>query len=281
MSHTTSYIDRLDLKTSEGEFLYELQNSYELSFKLSEQILQTAKTCLLRDNTLLCGQVEYHAISLDSKSGKPLSVSCLHKIHLTLNSPQDDLEVLSSFGRSALRRSKIHRFCSEALEQNCILSQEDLSFLLGVDVRTIKRDFSYFRKMGISVITRGVYHNIGRGQTHKVQIINMYLDGLTYSEIQRKTRHSIGAIKRYLDCFGKVLMCHEHEILDPSEIQSVTGLSKYLIMQYESIISAAKSIKERSNTLDILRKQLSYLYGSKKTIVRDGLKVEVMTGDLK
>jgi hypothetical protein len=34
------------IKSSEGEFLYELENSYELSPKLNEKILLTAKQCL-------------------------------------------------------------------------------------------------------------------------------------------------------------------------------------------------------------------------------------------
>jgi hypothetical protein len=36
-------LDRAQLKSSEGEFLYELENSFELSPKLSALILQTAK----------------------------------------------------------------------------------------------------------------------------------------------------------------------------------------------------------------------------------------------
>ena len=41
-------IKRREIKSSEGEFMWELKNSYELSPKLSEQILLTAKGSLLR-----------------------------------------------------------------------------------------------------------------------------------------------------------------------------------------------------------------------------------------
>ena len=41
-------LHRQELKSNEGEFLYELQYSYELSPRLSEQILQTAKQSLIR-----------------------------------------------------------------------------------------------------------------------------------------------------------------------------------------------------------------------------------------
>ena len=40
-------INRREIKSNEGEFIWELKNSYELSPKLSEQILVTAKENLL------------------------------------------------------------------------------------------------------------------------------------------------------------------------------------------------------------------------------------------
>jgi len=281
MSLKNTKLDRLQFKTAEGEFLYELLNSYELSLKVSEQIIQTAKNCLLRSKTIQSGQIEYHAVALDEKSGKPLDSMQRIKILLSISNSKEDFETLSFFGRICLRHRKIQRLTEEAIEQNCILSQEDLSSILGIDVRTIKRDIQFLKKNGFNVITRGVYHNIGRGQTHKVKIINLYLDGYTYSEIKRKTQHSVGAIKRYLESFGKILMCHEYRISNLKEIESVTGYSQFLIHQYIEIIQSAKQDENRSNNLDTLKYQLSYQYGSKKTIMSDGLRVEAMIGGFK
>jgi hypothetical protein len=55
---------------------------------------------------------------------------------------------------------------------------------LSVSLRTVNRDISRIKQRGIEVVTRGYLHNIGRGQTHKVKIIGMYLDRKTYSEIK-------------------------------------------------------------------------------------------------
>ena len=49
--------NRSQIKSSEGEFIYELENSYELSPKLSQQILLTAKECLLKEYNLREGQI--------------------------------------------------------------------------------------------------------------------------------------------------------------------------------------------------------------------------------
>lgn len=281
MSDTENLKNRLFQKSAEGEFLYELINSYELSPKLSQQIIQTAKSCLLRQSQLLPGQIEYHCIRLDEKSGRPVESMPKVKVILTLDDQIEDLPLLLERDRTTLRRAKIQRLTLEAVEQNGILSQEDLSRLLNVDVRTIKRDLHQIRQLNIDVITRGSYHNIGRGQTHKSKIIGMHLDGLTYSEIARRSHHSTAAIKRYLESFGKILMCRCCGINGVSEIKSVTGLSAFVISQYLTIIYNAGKCPTRQRNLEMLKNQLSYQYGSKKTITSDGLRAEATTGGWK
>jgi len=56
MRERKNQLSRIELKSFEGEFLYELINSYELSPKLSEQILISAKTSFLRTKELREGQ---------------------------------------------------------------------------------------------------------------------------------------------------------------------------------------------------------------------------------
>jgi hypothetical protein len=136
---------------------------------------------------------------------------------------------------------------------------------LSVSVRTVKRDISRIKQRGIEVVTRGYLHNIGRGQTHKVKIIGMYLDGKTYSEIKLTTRHSIGAIKRYIENFTKVLMSQSKGIYERKEISAVTGISKGLVKQYIDLIRESKKDKTRKENLKDLIKRNSYRVGIKKT----------------
>ena len=168
-------LSRIELKSYEGEFLYELINSYELSPKLSEQILISAKTSLLRIQGLRKGQLEAVVVGIGEKSGKPLEKMKKKNIVLTLNNGLEDLTCFKEFGRAGLRQIIIQRLTDEAIEQDGVLSQEDLSYYLNCSERTIKRDIQSIRERGIKVITRGVLHNIGRGQTHKAEIIRLYL----------------------------------------------------------------------------------------------------------
>ena len=65
-------LNRHQIKSSEGEFIWELENSYELSPKISQLILWTAKECLLKENSLREGQIEVTAIEIEERAGKTI-----------------------------------------------------------------------------------------------------------------------------------------------------------------------------------------------------------------
>jgi hypothetical protein len=253
-------------KSSEGEFIWELENSYELSPKVSDQILLTAKKVLLRDYQLREGQIEVTAVCIEEQAGRLIERMQKKKVRLTLDNGIEDIECLKEYGRINLRQIKIQRITEEAIEQEGVLSQEDISKYLSVSIRTVKRDISQIRKRGIEIMTRGYLHNIGRGQTHKIKIIGLYLDGKTYSEIRLASRHSFGAIKRYLENFTKVLMSHQRGIYLPKDISAVTGLSQYLVRQYAALIKESKKDKTRRENLQNLIDRSGIREDIKKTV---------------
>jgi hypothetical protein len=262
------FLDRRQIKSSEGELLWELENSYSLSPKLSSSIMMTAKECLLQEYNLREGQIEVTVIEIEERSGKVIEKMEKKKVRLTIDNGIEDIEILKAYGRIILRQIKIERITDEAIEQGGVLSQEDLSKYLSCTVRTIQRDVKAIKKKGIEVVTRGYLHNIGRGQTHKVKIIGMYLDGKTYSEIKLTARHSSGAIKRYLESFTKVVMSQSKGIYERKEISSVTGISEGLVKQYLELIRESKKDKTRSENIKELIKRNSYRSGIKKTAKR-------------
>ncbi len=265
MKKERTALQRSQIKSSEGEFLYELENSYELSPKLSSLILITAKECLLREGMLKEGQIEVTALAIEERAGKVLEKLDKKKILLTIDNGLEDTEVLKEFGRVALRRIKIQRIAQEAIEQEGVLSQEDIAKYLGCTVRTVQRDITTVKQAGIQVVTRGYLHNIGRGQTHKVKILGMLLEGKTYSEIKLVTRHSVGAIKRYIDSFTKVVMAERNRIKDEGKISSVTGLSRALVKQYQELLKISRKDKLKRENLKMLIERNTYQASVKKT----------------
>lgn len=280
MKLSMAYFNRSQIKSSEGEFIWELENSYELSPKLSSLILLTAKECLLREYTLKQGQIEVTAIAIEERSGKVIEKMEKKRVRITIDNGIEDIEVLKEFRRISLRQLKIERITHEAIEQGGVLSQEDLAKYLGCTVRTVQRDIKQIKERGIEVVTRGYLHNIGRGQTHKVKIIGMHLDGKTYSQIKLKTRHSVGAIKRYLESFTKVLMAQSRGIYRIKDISAVTGISETLVKQYRELITESKKDKTRKENLKLLIERSGYREGIKKTAKSYSIPQAAMMGGL-
>src|SRR5258705_12987965 len=90
-----------------------------------------------------------------------------------------------------LRCARSPRLTAEARDQGGLLSYEDFAFrLFNCGVRTIVRDVQALRKRGIEVPTRGQQRDIGPGQTHRVQAVRLYLQGLEANEIARRLYHT-------------------------------------------------------------------------------------------
>ena len=269
---------RETIKTTEGEFIYDLRKLYELSPKLSESIYQTAKLHLLRDKQLGDGEIEITVISIEEKAGRFVDELRKKRIKVTIDNGSEDLQILKEHGRVSLRQTKIQRITDEAVEQGGVMSQEDISRCLRCDTRTIQRDIKTIRERGIEVITRGVYHNIGRGQTHKVKIIGLYLDGRTYSEIKRLTRHSTGAIKRYIESFVKILAARNFGIRSKADISTVTGISENLVKQYTGLIEQSRGNKLRREKMKELVESWLRSEELKKRMTSTGNKAVAMMG---
>jgi len=266
------------IKTTEGEFLYALRTSYEFSPKVCESILYTAKIHLLRDKVLKEGQIEITVIGIEERSGKFIEMMEKKRVILTIENGMEDIQILKQYGRLSLRQVQIQRITDEAIEQEGVMSQEDLARVLRCDTRTIQRDISSIKKRGIDVITRGVLHNIGRGQTHKVKIIGMYLDGSTYSEIRLKTRHSLGAIKRYMESFVKVLAANHYGIRAIKTVSTITGISENLVNQYIELIRTSKGDNQRREMMKEMTQSWIRSEELKKRMLKSGYRAVVTAG---
>jgi len=145
-----------------------------------------------------------------------------------------DLQVEANQGREALRHSRIQRLLSEAVEQGAAATQEDMATALQVSVRTIKRDCAKLQQKGISLPTRGNLQGIGRGQTHKAQIVGRWLRGETYDQIALHTHHSLTCVKRYIQAFVRVVQFHRQSF-SLGEISLALQVSAPLVQEYLAV----------------------------------------------
>ena len=204
MYHTRSSLyDRILEKTPEQVFTNSLRKEFELSPAESKGILELAKSCLFGKIPETIGKIKYLCASRKARHGKPLREQDLIEVELTLDSGVDDLNVLKESGLKGLRQLKILRLTEEAWNQEGSLTQEDLARILQVTSRTIRSDIRELQRDGSFIHTRGTDHDIGRSISHKSRIIELYLQGYTYEEIIRRSRHSAFSVRRYVCSFGR------------------------------------------------------------------------------
>jgi hypothetical protein len=256
--------DRLAEKTVERQFLYELERDFELAPATSRAVLSAAQQVLFPsglNGDVREGQMRVTAASVAEPSGKPLSEMKKVGVVVTVDGGLEDLEVLKRFGGSQLRRVRLLRMAEEAVDQGGVLTQEDLSRLLQTGVRTIRRDVATLRAAGHWVPTRGTVKEIGRGQSHKAKIVEMYLKGLTYSQIVRRARHSPSAIKRYVESFGRVVVLCERGVEAASEIGYILGVSERLAGEYLALRRRYDGEEYRDRLEEIVRQVRRVLGG--------------------
>jgi Protein of unknown function (DUF1670) len=235
--------DRLQSKSVKQSIVSSIARDFNLTPILAEAYFSQISDYFLHhaEVELGAGQFHYLAVEENEPAGKPIALCKKVSVKLTLHNPQEDLPVYKKSGLRGLRHHKIVRITNEAIDQGGVLSYEDIAFALTCSVVTIKRDMSQMRKKGIILPSRGWRHEMGRGQTHKTQILDLYLSGHQFSEIERRTKHSETAIKRYLQDFARVALLHKKRFTI-DQIRISTGFSHRLIGEYLKLLSAhAKS----------------------------------------
>ena len=237
MEHTA--IDRLAAKTLDQLFRRELETGFEMAPRIAQGVLDLAKEVFSLNSVssgngngcLRPGQIRQVLAASSAPHGRPLYQTDMVEVIWTLDAGEDDLQVLKEHDRIALRRVRILRLTEEAQEQGGDPTGEDLAKALSVTTRTIRSDIAALEAAGYCVATRGKIKGVGRGQTHKVLIVELHLERYTYTEIMRRTRHSAYAIKRYVQTFGRVVML-TRKGLHASEIAHAVDISERLTQEY-------------------------------------------------
>jgi len=251
MSKATTQ-DRLAVKTPEAAFLHVLRREFNFSPRVSRELLNTAKEMLVGgvpSAAVRPGQVRLVVTSLKAPFGPPLEETDKVEVTLTVDAGVEDAGVRRREKAEGLRQGRILRLTEESLEQGGLLTQEDLARALGVTARTIRRDVRILKREGHLIQTRGFVKGVGRGQTHKVRIIELWLDREGYNKIARQMHHSPQAIKRYVSTFLRIVVLHRQET-PVEEIAFLTRASVRLVKEYLEVYEAALTEPHRREKLE-------------------------------
>jgi hypothetical protein len=177
------------------------------------------------------GQIIFHAISKDVPPGVPVKEMHLIPVRLNLYEPDD----CTGRNQQELLDKRINRISNEAYNQGALLTQADIAILLGESTKTITRHIAELEKKDILIPTRGKWKDIGPGVSHKKRILELYLKGDEYTDIERKTKHTGEAIMRYVKDFARIMVLTEEGFND-TELRIITGLSEKTIREYKDLI---------------------------------------------
>lgn len=231
-------------KTNEQQLFADLEKDYGFSRALCRSLVQLMHEHIESNygNLRNDNQIIYHPVSADEPPGKSLDHLSLVSVTLTISEP-GDAAILKSQGISGLRKHKLLRFATEAYDQGGLLIQEDLALLLTTSTRTIQRDMREMREQGIDVPTRGLLQDIGPTVSHKTKIIELYLKGYEYTDIEQRTRHTGDSIKRYISGFSKVILL-QSKGYSPIQIRELTNHSEKVIQEYLALHETYKDISQ-------------------------------------
>lgn len=242
--------ERLQAKTPEHRFLSILRKEFHEPPRVAQALLEEAQACLLGvDQALRPGQMRVTLTRRDAGHGQSLADTPMTEVIWTIDAGLEDREVLQRHDRKALRRVRILRLLNEAVDQGAAATQEDVAQVLHVSVRTIKRDCAILESQGTYVPTRGNLQGIGRGQTHKAQIVGRWLQGETYDQIALHTHHSPTSIRRYVQTFVRVVHLHTRDFAD-TQVASLLGISNFLVTDYLAIYHQCDSPACRQRLAD-------------------------------
>jgi hypothetical protein len=134
------------------------------------------------------------------------------------------------------------RILNEAHLQHSLLSMRDLGLIYKrqpTDISQIRKQYEL--RTGQVLPTPATIQDMGSGVTHKAMILRKVLiEKKDMAKVREETHHGQSAIDHYLKSYRRVEMLLDDD-KDTFYISQVTGLSPFLIMQYETIYREKKA----------------------------------------
>jgi len=210
---------------------------------ICSDILQTIKSCYCHKDYIEVGQMIWVVTAKDAKPSLGKQLQSLPKKVVTLTmSNNDDLSILDKpQPYPQLMKSRMLRWIQEAADQGGILTLEDITFLTGINAAKLSKWCKeHQQETGKLLPTRGNYHDIGPGITHKKQITSLYAKGHLVPEIARITNHTQGAVERYIGDYDRVKMLSGE--YTSQEISQIINRGETVVNQYLEIINEHKTV---------------------------------------
>ena len=236
-------LNRLTVKTLDQVFIMRVKEGLGCSQFEAEALTGLVEEVyfpwLSQPEAIQSGQLVMTAVSADEPGHKPLSKCKMVPVVLTLYAGEEDhryrLSQKGPKGTVALRQRQIERMAHEALDQDALLTAEDLAFrVFNCGLRTISRDLQALAAQDVVVPLRSQQKDVGRALSHRVQAVDLYLKRYTFTQIRQRIYHSLPAIANYVITFT-VVVAHTRDGHSVDEIAFLMQISPALVRQYQEL----------------------------------------------
>ncbi len=245
--------DRLNSKQLDSQFQNEIIQGLNCSPFEARAILDVVHNVygdyFKTAPSLQPGQIQFVVTGVENGPSKSLKDSQMVTVTLTLDAGKEDLEVKRVDGVIALRQHRLQRICHEALVQGGVLTIEDIANrIFNCGERTLVRDIKELKKKGIVLPLRSTIKDMGRSLSHRVIIVQKWLQGMEYVYIAQSTNHSPAAVSNYVNRFKQVVILAT-ENYDIHTIAFMAHISKPLAEEYINLWHHAEIIQTRRDEL--------------------------------
>ena len=201
------------------------------------------------------GQLVWMAVPVDEypRKGKSLAQTRMKPVVLSFVTDDDIAHIAHGFDSKTLRKKRLERWVFEAFDQGAVLTNLDLSMLLGVCDAVVSQYVQEIQKQGKLLPTRGNIHDLSGAVTHKREIITLYLEGYLTPEIAIKTNHAAESVDRYIRDYHRVELLWKYGVRKLEEINQLTRLAPRVAQQYIDLLpEKIKTKKPKNSKQDLL-----------------------------
>lgn len=205
--------------------------------------------------TIQPGQVQICVVDTSVPPGVPLQQAAQKLVTIGLLTPED-VDFQQQQGIPALRRKRLVRICEEAFQQGGLFTLEDLSFLFNCSLRTLVYDLAALRRQNLLPPLRSTVKDMGRALSHRRQILALWLEGQEYSEIARRSHHTVQSVSNYVEKFKRCVALRKNQFDIPTTA-FLARLSIPLVQEFENLYAQVRPAAHRQQELkDFFKKSL-------------------------
>jgi hypothetical protein len=208
---------------------------------LCDEIVQLVDACFVTEDQLRIGQILVLAPELGQSHSflKSLEQLKLKPVRLTLLVPEDIAALVSGVPQGQVRITRIARIVRQAFEQGACLTTTQIGLLLGLCPSVVSKQIREYHEAHAELLPiRGIVEDCSSAISHKAQVIKLHLEGLSTSEISKKTNHAPKSVERYVRRFNQIreFVHYLDRAPEPTVVARILGIGEKLARAYLQLI---------------------------------------------